>query len=567
MRERAVPGTGDQGFSLVEIIVALTIISVTLLASTPFFVASIKNVNAQRGRQVAIQLANTAIEQVRGLQGSALLSGRGKAPTQAQFDVAPTSMKSYLATMAVESDSTITDAASTDGPDAPIPTTAQKLTVEGTTFTQNIYVGACEIYLLKTSNGECVYPLGSDAPSDTTKILKFFRVVVLMTWPDQACNTSSGASTCEYVTSTLVARASEPVFDFHRPSPTVLTTTIYFYKDVDGSYQLEARGGYLPNTWTLASASPKLPDGLSMSKYGVIAGTATVAGTTNLSITVTDNQGRTDTEPVALKVVLPPTVTVPATTSRVGDTVSLQATGANGVPAYSYTAANLPPGLTMAKKTGLITGSPTTPGTYTVTFTIADANAVTGTLSYPYVVYSSLVLATLADQTIKLGDQIDLTAAGSGGDGNYTYSAANLPTGPSVKINAKNGAISGKPTASGRFLPTITVTDGTGATASQRVAIIVTTTTSLVFTAPPLTAADRSTPKGTAASLTLTTNGTLLGLAPVVTVTGLPTGLNYNALTGVISGTPTTAGTYTVTATATGASSNVSVLTFVWIIT
>ncbi|WP_433831203.1 putative Ig domain-containing protein [Actinoplanes sp. CA-015351] len=567
MRERSVPGDVDEGFSLVEIIVALTIVSITLLASTPFFVASLNNVNAQRGRQAAIQLANTAIEQVRGLQGSALLSGRSKKATQTQFDAAPTSLASYLATMAVEADSTITDTTSTEGADAPIPTTSQKLTVEGTTFTQNIYVGACEIYLIKTSSGECVYPLGSDAPTDTTKILKFFRVVVLETWPDRACDTSSGDDTCEYVTSTLVARASEPIFDFHRASPTVLTTTIYFYKDVEGSFQLEARGGYLPNVWTLAAASPKLPDGLSMSKYGVIAGTVATAGTTNLSVTVTDNQGRTDTEPVALKVVLPPTVTVPATTMRVGDTVSLQATGANGVPAYTYTAVNLPPGLTIAKKTGLITGSPTTAGSYVVTFTITDANAVTGTATYTYATYPALVLGALADQTIALGDQLSMTAAGSGGDGNYTYSATGLPIGASVKTNANTGVVSGKPTASGRFLPTITVTDGTGATASQRVSVIVTTTTSLVFTAPALTAADRSTVKGAAASLTLTTNGALLGLSPVVTVTGLPTGLTYNALTGAISGTPTTAGSYTVTATATGLSSNLSVLTFIWKIT
>ncbi|MBB2946606.1 prepilin-type N-terminal cleavage/methylation domain-containing protein [Actinoplanes lutulentus] len=567
MRERSVRDDGDEGYSLVEIIVALAIVSITLLASTPFFVASLNNVNSQRGRQAAIQLANTAIEQVRGLQGSALLSGRSKSATQTQFDAAPTSLASYLATMAVEADLTITDATSTEGADAPIPTASQKLTVEGTTFTQNIYVGACEIYLVKTSSGECVYPQGSDAPTDSTKILKFFRVVVLETWPDRACTSSSGASMCEYITSTLVARAAEPIFDFHRASPTVLTTTIYFYKDVEGSFQLEARGGYLPNVWTLAAASPKLPDGLSMSKYGVIAGTVTTAGTTNLSVTVTDNQGRTDTEPIALKVVLPPTVTVPAATMRVGEAVSLQAVGANGVPAYTYTATGLPPGLTIAKKTGLITGTPTTAGTYVVTYTIADANAVTGTATYTYSTYPALVLGTLADQTIKLGDQIDLTAVGSGGDGTYTYSATNLPTGPSVKINAKSGAISGKPTASGRFLPTITVTDGTGATASQRVSIIVTTTTSLVFTAPALTAADQSTVKGAAASLTLTTNGALLGLSPVVTVTGLPTGMSYNALTGIISGTPTTAGSYTVTATATGLSSNLSVLTFIWKVT
>ncbi|WP_436527278.1 putative Ig domain-containing protein [Actinoplanes sp. HUAS TT8] len=568
MRESASAGDGDEGFSLVEILVALAIISTTLLASTPFFIASLNNVNAQRGRQAAIEVANTAIEQVRGLQGSALLSGRNKKATQAQFDAAPTSVQSYLATMAVEADATISDETTALGADAAIPTSPQSLSVEGVTVTQNIYVGACEIYLTKTSTGECVYPLAdADKPADSTKILRFFRAVVLETWPDKACNTSSGLRVCEYITSTLVARAPEPNFDFHRAAPKVLTTVINFYKDVEFSFQLEARGGYLPNTWSLATGSPKLPAGLSMTAYGVISGTATAVSSTKLSMTVTDNQARSDTEPITLNVVLPPTVTVPATTSRIGDVVNLQATGANGVTPYIYTATNLPPGLTMAPKTGLITGSPTTVGTYTVALKITDVNAVVGTSTFTYVVTPAIVLATIPAQTINLGDKLDFTAVASGGDGNYTYSATGLPTGPAVNINKNTGAVSGKPTASGRFLTTITATDGTGATVSQLVVIIVNTTTSLVFTAPPLTAPDQSTVKGTATSLALTTNGTLLGLAPVLTATGLPPGLSLNTLTGTISGTPTTAGTYTVTVTATGASSNLSVLTLVWKVT
>lgn len=574
MSENALAGEVDDGFSLVEILIALAIISTTLLASTPFFVASLNNVNAQRGRQAAIEVANTAIEQVRGLQGSALLSGRNKKATQAQFDAAPKSIQPYLATMKVEADSTISDESTAMGADAPIPTSAQTLSVENVTVTQNIYVGSCEIYVTKTSTGECVYPLddGDPAkPTDTTKILKFFRVVVLETWPDQACNNTdtniNGIPTCQYITSTLVARASEPNFDFHRASPKVLTTVINFYKDVEFSFQLEARGGYLPNTWALATASPKLPNGLSMTGYGVISGTANAVSTTKLSMTVTDAQGRSDTEPITLNVVLPPTVTVPATAGRVGDVVSLQATGANGVTPYTYTATNLPPGLTMAPKTGLITGTLTTAGTYSVALKITDVNAVVGSSTFTYTVTPVIVLAPIPVQTINLGDQLAFTAVASGGDGNYTYTATGLPTGPSVSINKNNGGVSGKPTASGRFLPTITVTDGTGGTTSQQVVVIVNTTTSLVFTAPPLTAPDQSTAKGTAASLALATNGTLLGLAPVVTITGLPAGLTYNALTGTISGTPTTVGTYSVTVTATGASSNLSVLTFIWKVT
>ncbi|GIF07588.1 hypothetical protein Asi03nite_51260 [Actinoplanes siamensis] len=547
---------------------ALALLSITMLASGPFFVNSLTNINKQRTAQAAVQLADTAMEQVRGLKGSSLLSGRSLKATQAQFAGAPAVVKPYLATMQVAGDPGITDVNSTAGADAAISTAAQAVTVEGTTYTENIYVGRCEIYLTKT--GECVYPLAQNkAPSDTTKILKFFRVVVLITWPGNTCP----AGVCNYITSSLVSSASEPSFDFHRPLPTVLTKLVTFYKDKTSSYQLEARGGQLPNSWSVTPGT--LPKGLSMTSNGVVSGTPTVVGSTSVDVTVSDSLKRTDKEPVTFEVLLPPSPTMPATTSsRVGDVVRLPVTAAGGKAPYSFTdkltvsasSATLPPGLSIDPDTGVITGSPTTPGTYPVTITVTDANNVAGTGTYTHVVSPALTLAPLPGQTIDLGSRLDLTAAGSGGDGKYSYSATGLP--PGVTINKGSGAISGKPTASGRFLPTITVTDGSGGTAGQQIVVIVNTDTSLVFTAPTLTSPDQTTVKGTATSLTLRTNGSLLKLSPVLTVTGLPPGLSLNAVTGVISGTPTTAGAYTVTATATAATPpRSSVLTFVWKIT
>ncbi|GID31008.1 putative Ig domain-containing protein [Paractinoplanes brasiliensis] len=556
-------GTGDQGFTLVEVLVALAVLSITLLAATPFFVGSLQSVNKQRTRQAAIQLANTTMEQVRGLKGSSLLSGHGQQAGEQQFAAAPAVVKPYLATMQVERDADST-VAPTDGADAPISTAAQVTVVEGTPYTRMVYVGACEVYLIPTSSGACVYPLGKPkAPADQTKILKFFRAVVLVSWPDTSCPQTPGI--CQYVASTLVSRAPEPNFDIKRPSPTVLTAAAVFYRGIPVSFQLEARGGQLPNTWTIA----QLPAGLTMNGAGLITGTPAAAGVTPLvSTTVTDRLNRSDSSFITFTVVLPPTVTPPTTPgNHVGEAVSLPVTAANGVGPYVFTAAGLAPGLSIDAATGQITGTVTTAGTYATTITATDQNGVAGTGSYSHVVLPAVALGPLTDRTIDLGDKLTLTATATGGDGKYTFNASGLP--PGVSMN-KNGMINDTVSISGRFLPTISVTDslgGTGGVASQRIVLLVNPTAgSLTFTSPSPAAPDRSTPRGTPASLPLTTNGGLLGLNPLIAVTGLPPGLTFNPVTGVISGTPNTADTYVVTATATAVAAT-TVLTFVWTIT
>ncbi len=569
------PVTGDEGFSVLEMVVALAVLSVTMVASAPFFVNSLTSVNRQRTRQAAIQLAETAMEQVRGLKGSALLTGRSTSATQTQFNTVLsadattagflTVAKPFVSQMEAAGDPMITDTSSTAGADAPIPTSAQQVTVEGTTYTQNIFVGKCEVYLTGTT--ECVYPKGAAAPADTTKILQFFRVVVLENWADpSACRTT--ANTCSYVATTLVSRASEPNFDFNRPAPQVLDNSQTWYVGDTVSYQMQARGGQLPNTWTVGA----LPPGLTMTAAGLVSGTATTATATGglvTTTTVTDHVNRNSTGSVTFTVLAQPVATVPVTvvTSRIGDTYSLALTATGGKSPYTYAVTGLPPGLALDATTNTITGSPTTNGTYTVSVITTDANNHAGPAkTYTQTVNPALTLSGLSDQTIDLKTKLDLTAVAGGGDGKYTYTGTNLP--PGVTVNKNSGAVSGKSTASGRFLPTITATDGSGGTLSQQIAVIVTTSDSLIFTAPALTAPDQTTAKGTAASLALATNGTLLGLSPTITVTGLPAGLSYNALTATIAGTPTTAGTYTVTATATSLTpASTSILTLVWKIT
>ncbi len=69
---------------------------------------------------------------------------------------------------------------------------------------------------------------------------------------------------------------------------------------------------------------------------------------------------------------------------------------------------------------------------------------------------------------------------------------------------------------------------------------------------------------GTAASVQISASDSASGQTLAYTATGLPAGLSINSATGLITGTPTTAGTSTVTVTATDTTGAVGTTTFTW---
>jgi uncharacterized repeat protein (TIGR01451 family) len=210
----------------------------------------------------------------------------------------------------------------------------------------------------------------------------------------------------------------------------------------------------------------------------------------------------------------------------------------------------LPSGVIMSPSTGAISGTPTVASvatTYTVTVT--DANGATAAETFSLTVNGGPV--TLSPTTLPpatAGAPYSQTITTTGGTGSYTFAIIDgaLPVG--MTFNSSTGALQGTPTTAGSVSFTVRATDSGGSAGSQAYTLSVTPPT---LTLSPPSGTSLSATIGTAFSQTFTPSG---GNAPytysLAVVSGtFPTGLNMSG--GVLSGTPTSAGTVTFTFSAT----------------
>ncbi len=316
--------------------------------------------------------------------------------------------------------------------------------------------------------------------------------------------------------------------------------------------QVTATGG-TGTGYTFAITAGALPDGLTMATTGAITGTPTAAGTFTFTVTATDSGGNTGLRTYTMTVdpgaVL--TLSPPALPNGLEDTPYSQAVTASGGTGTGYvftlTGGSLPTGLTLASS-GAITGTPTVPGSSTFTVTATDSAGNTGTRTYTIEVQAlgSIVISpsTLPGGTRAEAYSQTLTATGGTGTGYvFTQPSGTLPPGLAL---SSAGEISGTPTTLGTFTFTVQVVDSANNTASQTYAVVIAGHT---LTLSPTTLPDgvNGTPYP---AQTITTTGGLDPYTYAVTAGGLPAGLTLSS-GGVISGTPTSAGTYTFTVTST----------------
>ena len=300
-----------------------------------------------------------------------------------------------------------------------------------------------------------------------------------------------------------------------------------------------ATGGLPPYTWSAAGLQ-----GLSINSVtGAITGVISATGSYTVSVTVTDAAHASAAASFTIAVTVPqPPLQINSTNSLPAGVVGtaynavLTANGGNGNFSFSLgQGSSLPPGLTI-NSSGVISGTPTTPGTFSFAAQVNDTAGNVATAGFSILIRPAPLTVTgpATIPPVTLGGSISLQFGATGGVPPYSFNFnGNLPAGASL---GRTGLLSGSATAVGTYTFSIFAIDSTGTQASKSF------TVTEVVPQLAVTATLGGGQVGVSYSGTIGASG---GAPPYsLTVSGLPAGLSFT--NGGVSGTPTTAGTYTV---------------------
>lgn len=320
-------------------------------------------------------------------------------------------------------------------------------------------------------------------------------------------------------------------------------------------------GGTMGYTFSMTAGS--LPVGMSFSSGGVLSGTPTAGGTFNFTVTALDSS--TGTGPYSGSRAYTFTVNAPSIlitptslpNGTAGTAYSQTVVASGGTSGYTYTVDSgaLPAGLSLSTG-GALSGTPTASGSFSFTIKARDSSTGTGpyegTRAYSVNISSATLSLSPASGALSaaVGTAFSQSFTAAGGIAPYSYSinitSGTMPAG--LSFNTASGTLSGTPTTAGGVSFTVTATDSTGGSPAT-----VSSNYSLTTSAPTITVNPASLPNATAGaaySQTFAASGGNGTYTYAITAGALPPGMTLSA-GGAVSGTPTAAGTFNLTVTAT----------------
>jgi hypothetical protein len=314
---------------------------------------------------------------------------------------------------------------------------------------------------------------------------------------------------------------------------------------VDAAFSETFTSGGILGTVTYSLASGTLPAGLTFNpSTGVLSGTPTVNGPFPIVVRATDTNGcfadgATYNLTINCQTI---TVTNPGTNTGTVDAPFSQTftqSGAHGTASFA-TSSLLPAGLNLSTA-GVLSGTPTVPGTFPIVVVVTDSNGCTGTgATYTLTINCQAISVTNpVTNTGTVGVPFSQTFTQTGGHGTTTFATAStLPAGFTL---SSGGVLSGTTNQFGTFPIVVVATDSNGCTGTGA-------TYNLTINCQTITVTNPANTSGTvnaAFSEQFSQSGGIGG-GTFSTVSPLPTGLTLHGATGILDGTPTQSGTFNI---------------------
>ncbi len=392
----------DGGFTILEVVMAIVVITIAMTGLAAFFVNSAKATDVQSQRQTASQVGTDAMEQARALSGVGVYSKRDKTTSDLLWAAGQNASATTLfrgvapfLTNVTEAYDTASTLAPTSGYTAPLPiclpgstsastclSSGATVTLDSVQFTRNWFIGYC--YASVTVNG------GACSATNAAGLITYLQVVIDVTWPSNACTNNL----CSYVTATRVSPTPDPTFDASQsaPKPRIHNPGDQVF-DVGQTVNVPVTvsGGTAPLTWQTVTG---LPAGLSFSTTSgspLFSGTLTAATASPITVTlkVTDAFGYGSTAAVKWTVYPKPTLDNPGaqSTTRNATGVTLSLTEHGGAPALTYSATGLPTNMSIDPTTGVISGTPNTAQTVSTTVKVTDALGFSDSKTFTWTIF------------------------------------------------------------------------------------------------------------------------------------------------------------------------------------
>ncbi|MGH9759877.1 MAG: putative Ig domain-containing protein, partial [Blastocatellia bacterium] len=261
---------------------------------------------------------------------------------------------------------------------------------------------------------------------------------------------------------------------------------------VSYGFAFTASGGLPPYAWGLSGGG--LPGGLSLARTGTISGTPSTAGSSPISVVVTDALGRATSGSYTIVITTAGgggggggggadglRVTTADLTNAINDLpYSAQLTASGGTQPYTWAiqSGSLPPGM-VCNQFGNISGSSHEIGPFSFTAVVTDASGITASQGLTLIVVGGQLLIVPEPTPVYGGivnqvypPQLFKAVAGVPP---YTWTFVSGETPPGLQWSVTGdetvSQVAGTPTIAGVYAFTLKITDGLGYTDTEEYAI------------------------------------------------------------------------------------------------